>query len=108
MGPLGLLVNNASAFVEDGVLDFDERIWDRHFAIHVKAPAVLASRFAASLPDGAEEGLSLSDSVDSFERSLIAAELRRQEGNIARTAKELRVPKTTLNDKIRKYRLQGE
>jgi DNA-binding NtrC family response regulator len=56
----------------------------------------------------AEEGLSLSDSVDSFERSLIAAELRRQEGNIARTAKELRVPKTTLNDKIRKYRLQGE
>ncbi|MEY4910276.1 MAG: hypothetical protein RL260_3994, partial [Pseudomonadota bacterium] len=56
----------------------------------------------------AEEGLSLADSVDSFERSLIAAELRRQEGNIARTAKELRVPKTTLNDKIRKYRLQGE
>ena len=46
--------------------------------------------------------------MDSFERSLIAAELRRQEGNIARTAKELRVPKTTLNDKIRKYRLQGE
>ncbi|WP_442775746.1 sigma-54-dependent transcriptional regulator [Sphaerotilus montanus] len=61
-----------------------------------------------STGDGAEEGLSLSDSVDSFERSLIAAELRRQEGNIARTAKELRVPKTTLNDKIRKYRLQGE
>jgi two-component system C4-dicarboxylate transport response regulator DctD len=58
--------------------------------------------------DAADEGLSLSDSVDSFERSLIAAELRRQEGNIARTAKELRVPKTTLNDKIRKYRLQGE
>ena len=57
---------------------------------------------------GDEEGLSLSDSVDRFERSLIAAELRRQEGNIARTAKELRVPKTTLNDKIRKYRLQGE
>ena len=56
----------------------------------------------------AEEGLSLADSVDSFERSLIAAELRRQEGNIARTAKALRVPKTTLNDKIRKYRLQGE
>ena len=55
-----------------------------------------------------EEGLSLAESVDSFERSLIAAELRRQEGNIARTAKELRVPKTTLNDKIRKYRLQGE
>ena len=58
--------------------------------------------------DGGEEGLSLAESVDGFERSLIAAELRRQEGNIARTAKALRVPKTTLNDKIRKYRLQGE
>jgi two-component system C4-dicarboxylate transport response regulator DctD len=58
--------------------------------------------------EGAEEGLSLADSVDSFERSLIAAELRRQEGHIARTAKALRVPKTTLNDKIRKYRLMGE
>ena len=45
-----------------------------------------------------EEGLSLADSVDSYERSLIAAELRRQQGNIARTAKALRVPKTTLND----------
>jgi len=54
VGPLGLLVNNASAFVDDGVLAFDEPVWDRHFAIHVKAPAVLASRFAASLPDGAE------------------------------------------------------
>jgi two-component system C4-dicarboxylate transport response regulator DctD len=63
---------------------------------------------APDAAEAAEEGLSLADSVDSFERSLIAAELRRQEGNIARTAKELRVPKTTLNDKIRKYRLQGE
>ena len=54
-----------------------------------------------------EEGLSLADSVDSYERSLIAAELRRQQGNIARTAKALRVPKTTLNDKIRKHRLQA-
>ena len=54
-----------------------------------------------------EDGLSLADSVDSYERSLIAAELRRQQGNIARTAKALRVPKTTLNDKIRKHRLQA-
>jgi NAD(P)-dependent dehydrogenase (short-subunit alcohol dehydrogenase family) len=54
LGPLGILVNNASIFEEDGVLDFDERAFDRHFAIHVKAPAVLARSFAAALPEGAE------------------------------------------------------
>lgn len=54
VGPLGLLVNNASIFTEDAVIDFEEALLDRHFAIHVKAPAVLARRFAASLPDGTE------------------------------------------------------
>ena len=45
---------------------------------------------------------SLAESVDSFERSLIAAELRRQGGSLARSAEALRVAKTTLHDKIRK------
>ena len=49
---------------------------------------------------------SLMETVESFERGLIAAELRRHDGNVARSAKALRIPKTTLNDKIRKYRLQ--
>jgi two-component system C4-dicarboxylate transport response regulator DctD len=48
---------------------------------------------------------SLAESVDSFERSLIAAELRRQGGSLARSAEALRVAKTTLHDKIRKYGL---
>src|SRR4051794_37608533 len=37
LGPISLLVNNASLFVDDSVLDFDWRAWDRHFAVHVKA-----------------------------------------------------------------------
>ena len=41
-------------FVEDALLDFDEAVFDRHFAIHVKAPAVLARHFAVSLPEGRE------------------------------------------------------
>jgi len=53
-----------------------------------------------------EGGGSLVETVDSFERDLIAAELRRHDGNIARSAKALRIAKTTLNDKIRKHRLQ--
>jgi len=53
----------------------------------------------------AEDGGSLVDAVDAFERNLIATELRRHEGNVARSARALKIAKTTLSDKIRKYRL---
>ncbi|MER8749603.1 SDR family oxidoreductase [Mesorhizobium sp. M1050] len=56
LGPISLLVNNASLFVDDSVLDFDWRAWDRHFAVHVKAPALLAQNFARALSEG-QEGL---------------------------------------------------
>lgn len=56
LGPVTLLVNNASLFVDDTVQDFDWLAWDRHFAIHVKAPALLARTFARALPQG-QEGL---------------------------------------------------
>jgi len=49
-GPLTVLVNNASSFEPDSVADLDEELWDRHFAIHVEAPAFLARDFAAQLP----------------------------------------------------------
>ncbi|WP_425624782.1 sigma-54-dependent transcriptional regulator [Agrobacterium radiobacter] len=48
---------------------------------------------------------SLAEWVGDFERNLIATELRRHDGSLARTADALKVPKTTLHDKIRKYRL---
>ncbi|RVA77063.1 SDR family oxidoreductase [Mesorhizobium sp. M7A.F.Ca.CA.001.11.2.1] len=54
LGPLSLLVNNASLFEDDSVLDFDWRAWDRHFSVHVKAPALLAQNFARALPAGRE------------------------------------------------------
>lgn len=56
LGPISLLVNNASLFVDDSVEDFDWQAWDRHFAIHLKTPALLAQNFARALPDG-QEGL---------------------------------------------------
>ena len=56
LGPVTLLVNNASLFVDDSIEDFDWQAWDRHFAIHVKTPALLAQNFARSLPEG-QEGL---------------------------------------------------
>jgi len=47
----------------------------------------------------------LAETVEAFERSLIAEALRRNGNSLARTAEELQVPKTTLHDKIRKYDL---
>ena len=48
--PVGLLVNSASVFDEDSAADFDFDVWDRHFAVHVKAPALLTRLFAEALP----------------------------------------------------------
>ncbi len=56
LGPIGLLVNNASLFEDDSVQAFDPAVAARHFAIHVTAPALLSRRFAEMLPAG-EEGL---------------------------------------------------
>ena len=50
LGPLTLLVNNASMFEEDSLADFDAGTFDQHFAIHVKAPSILVRNFAAELP----------------------------------------------------------
>ena len=50
VGPIGLLVNNASIFEDDSVEALDEAVFDRHFAMHVKAPSILAGEFARRLP----------------------------------------------------------
>ncbi len=52
MGPIDLLVNNASVFEPDAADQFDEARFDRHFALHVKAPLVLAEALAAHRRDG--------------------------------------------------------
>jgi NAD(P)-dependent dehydrogenase (short-subunit alcohol dehydrogenase family) len=54
LGPVSLLVNNASVFEDDAADALDEAVLDRHFALHVKAPSFLAQDFAAQLPVGAE------------------------------------------------------
>lgn len=50
LGPVGLLVNSASIFEDDSVQDFDPAVADRHFAIHLTAPAILARDFVQALP----------------------------------------------------------
>ncbi|KKB86724.1 short-chain dehydrogenase [Devosia limi DSM 17137] len=53
LGPLTVLINNASLFDPDSAIDVTEALWDQHFAIHAEAPVFLARDFAAQLPEGA-------------------------------------------------------
>ncbi len=52
LGPVRLLVNNASVFEDDRPGNLDPALWDRHFAVHLKAPSFLAEAMAAGLPEG--------------------------------------------------------
>jgi two-component system C4-dicarboxylate transport response regulator DctD len=65
---------------------------------------VLGVSDEAPLQTDGDDG-SLSGRVESFERTLIADELRRQSGNVARAADALGLPKKTLYDKLRKHGL---
>jgi NAD(P)-dependent dehydrogenase (short-subunit alcohol dehydrogenase family) len=47
LGPVDLLVNNASVFERDSAQEPDMALWDRHFAVHLKAPALLGAEMFA-------------------------------------------------------------
>jgi len=55
LGPVSLLVNNASSFIVDDLATLDVAIWNRQFSINLRAPSMLASMMARSLP-AAREG----------------------------------------------------
>jgi NAD(P)-dependent dehydrogenase (short-subunit alcohol dehydrogenase family) len=54
MGPVGVLINNASTFERDEWYDADRASWDAHIEPNLRAPFVLMQRFAVSLPVGAQ------------------------------------------------------
>jgi NAD(P)-dependent dehydrogenase (short-subunit alcohol dehydrogenase family) len=54
LGPVQLLVNCASVFQPDSAASPLEGAWDAHFAVHVKAPSVLAARMVERLPKGSD------------------------------------------------------
>ena len=53
LGPLSLLVNNASLYESDVPGAFDASFFDRLMAVNLRAPLQLASDFARALPEGA-------------------------------------------------------
>jgi NAD(P)-dependent dehydrogenase (short-subunit alcohol dehydrogenase family) len=54
LGPIGVLVNNASTFERDEWNDTTRESWDKHFEPNLRAPFVLSQAFAAALPEDAE------------------------------------------------------
>lgn len=52
-GPVQILVNNASIFDRTGLADVTTESWDRHFAINVRAPFLLAKAMNSQLTEGA-------------------------------------------------------
>lgn len=53
LGPIGVLVNNASIFGNDTVGTATRDSWEAHFAVNLRAPFVLIQEFAARLPSEA-------------------------------------------------------
>jgi len=50
VGPLGLLINNASHFERDTVESADRARFDRHMQVNLRAPLILIQQFAWQLP----------------------------------------------------------
>ncbi len=53
LGPVGVLVNNASTFERDEWDTVDRASWDAHLEPNLRAPFVLIQAFARALPPGA-------------------------------------------------------
>lgn len=72
---------------------------------HANCTVLGVERDAGAVNSGQQAGQTLSGTVETFERALIAAELERQSGNVARSSEALGIARTTLHDKMRKYGL---
>lgn len=53
LGPVGILVNNASLFERDEILSVTRDSWDRHMEINLRAPFRLTQDFARQAPENA-------------------------------------------------------
>ena len=58
-----------------------------------------------AMPSVCNISQSLTEAVENYERVLIANEFAKHDGNIARTSEVLKVARTTLHDKLKKYGL---
>ena len=50
IGQFGLLINNASVFRRDSILEHSRALWDSHMEVNLRAPLVLTEELARNLP----------------------------------------------------------
>ena len=89
------------------------RLMGYHWTGNVRELRNVADRCVLGIESGAppfgeergDQPSPLHETVEAFERALIADALQRTQGSLARSAEYLCIPKTTLHDKIRKYGL---
>lgn len=56
MGPVSVLVNNASIFEHDDIRSATRESWDRHLGSNLRAPFILSQAFAAQAPKADRAG----------------------------------------------------
>src|SRR6266545_2489301 len=54
LGPVSLLVNNASVFLEDAIGSLDSALWQTQFNVNLRAPVFLSEALARELPAGCQ------------------------------------------------------
>lgn len=54
LGPIGVLINNASTFEFDDVQTATRESWDLHMETNLRAPFILSQQFSKHLPDGCQ------------------------------------------------------
>ena len=64
LGPLSLLVNNASLFEADQAEKIDQALWDRQFAVNLRAPCLLAEAFVARVDPHGDDDPSIINLID--------------------------------------------
>ncbi len=103
-----LRLNRAPPLIRDGVI---RELMAHNWPGNVRELRNQAERYVLGLKsapghDASNESMPLSTAVEHFERGLIMEELKRNDGNISRTAEAMAIAKTTLFDKIRKYEIR--
>ncbi len=72
--------------------------------IHIKPPLRLKERLEILCMEMVEKGILFSEAMEQFERCFIAEVVRRNDGNLIRSAASLGIHRNTLSKKIKRQK----
>jgi transcriptional regulator with PAS, ATPase and Fis domain len=71
----------------------------------IKAPPRLKERLEVLCTEMIDKGILFSEAMEQFERCFIAEVMRRNDGNLMRTAASLGIHRNTLSKRVRRRRM---